>query len=103
MVELPEIVDAMAVIGMIVSPDDGADVAQASVQQLFAEVRAGVDEDTGVALADEDGDAAAAVFRLVRVAQAPVVADARNAGRRATAENAEAHQAALLNSVRKLA
>ena len=45
MVELPQIVDAVAMVGMVVGPDHRLDVADLGVEQLLAQVRAGVDQD----------------------------------------------------------
>jgi hypothetical protein len=54
MIELPEIVDPMAMIGMIVGPDDRLDIFYAGVDQLLSQVRRGIDENSAGAIFDED-------------------------------------------------
>ena len=87
MVELPQIVDAVAMIGMVVGPDHRVDVGDVGVEQLVAQVGPGVDEDPRLLRVDQDRDAAAGVPRLGGIALAPVVADPRDARGRAAAED----------------
>ncbi len=64
------------------------------VEQLLAQIRRGVDQHAGRAAGrfalDQQRAAAAAVFRIVRIAGAPAERRPRHAARRAAAENREA-------------
>src|SRR4051812_10155936 len=103
MIELTKIVDAVAMIGMVVGPDHPVDAGDVDVEQLLAKVRPRIDQDPGLVVGDEDGNPAPAVPGVGRIALAPVVADAGDAARRAAAEDGDLHQVALLKSLRKLA
>ena len=93
-----QIIDAVAVIGMVMRPEDRIHLADPVRQQLRAQVGRGVDQDPLSRLVlDDDRNARTPVARFVRVAFAPVVADPRHAGRRAGAEHEQLHAAALLN------
>ena len=78
-------------IGVVVGVDDGVELADAGGEELLAQVRRGVDEDTAAVVLDQDGGAQAPVSRVVGIAGAPVVADERHAARAAAAEDGDAH------------
>ena len=84
---LPQIVDAVAMIGMVVGPDHRVDVADAGIEQLLAQVGAGVDQDPRPVMLDQDRDPAAAVARLVRDRSRP--SHCRPAARRTTCRSRE--------------
>jgi hypothetical protein len=105
MEKLPKIVDSMAMIGMIMSPDDRVDIADPGVQELLSKIGPGVDEDPHAFMLDEDGHAPPPVLGFCRIALAPIVADPRDARGGPAAENSNLHQAvaALPNKAAKLA
>ena len=104
MIELPQIVDAVAMIGMVVGPDHRVDVAR---RRRRAVARAGPGRcRPGSAALPCSTRIEARVRRLrgsVGIALAPVVADPRHAGRGAAAEDADLHRAAFANKAWKLA
>ena len=64
--------------------DRRVEMLDAGIDHLLAEIRAGIDDDGGLAaifagLLDQQGGAGAAIFRVVRIAGAPVTGDARHA------------------------
>jgi hypothetical protein len=64
--QLPDVVDAVAVIGVIVRPDDGIHLVDLRGQQLFAKVRSGVDQYARAGEFDGDRDTQPPVSRLLR-------------------------------------
>ena len=80
MEKLPQIIDAVAMIGMVMRPDHRIDVGHVCVEQLFAQIGAGIDEDAGSAAFDQHRSAATAVARLGRIACPPIIADPRHPG-----------------------
>src|SRR3954468_13123875 len=100
-VELPQIVDAVAMIGMVVGPDHCLDVVDVGIEQLLAKVRAGVDQDPHPLPRDQDRRPPPPFPRLGGIALPPVVADARHPRRGARAEDADLHQAPFANRIRK--
>ncbi len=75
---LPQIIDAMAVIGVIVRPNDGIERDDIGSQQLSAQIWRGIDENTCPVMLDQKRGARAAIARIFGVAGTPVVTDARN-------------------------
>src|SRR6185295_6312087 len=96
---------------VLVGEDHAVEASYIRVEQLLAQIRRGIDEQRGSARAggffDQDRAAAAAVFRIIRIARAPALPDARNAAGGAAAEDGdgERHQtgATLENRRKKLA
>ena len=92
--ERANIIDAMGVVGMRMREDDGVEPAHLGVEELLAQIRRGVDENGHRSLAlarlEEQGAASAPVLRILRIAIAPIPANARHASRRAAAENGDA-------------
>jgi hypothetical protein len=89
-----QIVDAVNMIGMRMRIEDRVDSLDVRCNHLLAKIRSGIDDDggraaVGAGLFDQQGSAAAAVFRVDGVARAPVAVDARHAGRRAAAKDGE--------------
>ncbi len=80
-----EVVDAVGVVGVLVGVEHGVDTIDLGVEQLLAEIDAGVDQDsrwlfnTLRPAFDQERAAAAAVARIRGIADAPVIADARDA------------------------
>lgn len=111
--EDPEVVDAVQVVRIGMGIKDGIDMVNARGQQLLAHIRAGVDQDGRDAaiprdLLKQQRAAGPPVLRLVGVAAAPVVPDARHAGRRSAAKDggdqaAQADRSILLNRRKKFA
>jgi hypothetical protein len=64
MVELPEVIDAVTVVGMIVGPKDCFDIGNVGIEELLSKVGAGVDEDPGALVAHQDRHAPAPVLRF---------------------------------------
>ena len=91
MIERPQVVDPMDVVGMRVGDEHAIDAPDVRADQLFADVGPDVDQHrrhTGLAGALEKQRAAlAAIQRIGRVAGAPSLLDARHAGGRTAAED----------------
>jgi hypothetical protein len=77
--DLTEVVDTVAVIGMIVGPDDGIDRTDPGRQQLLAHVGAGIDQNSGIAMLDQGRTAHSSIAWLGRIASPPIIADPRHA------------------------
>ena len=90
-----KLVEAVAMVGMIVGPDHRVQTVEAGVQRLLAKIRAGVDEDVGAFVADQDRSPAAAVARLAGIAAAPIIADPGHAERGSAAQEPKLHAAAF--------
>ena len=84
----------MDVIAVVVSDQHAGERAHLGREQLLAQVGPAIHEQALSVAFDQDGRPEPGVARFVRVAGAPVVADLRNAGRRAAAENADFQEAA---------
>jgi len=77
----PQIIDAVAMIGMVMRPDHRVDMINAIVEKLVAQIGRRIDQYSGGWAFHKDRDAASAVFWFLRIAIAPVIADAWHAGR----------------------
>ena len=81
----PELIDAMRVIGMFMREEHRIERIGAARQHLLAKVGRCIDQHTcfaRLALAIEQyGATPAPVFRVGRIAQAPIIADARDTAR----------------------
>src|SRR5205085_5349771 len=95
-IELSQVVNSVAVIGVVVGPDYRFDFADVGVEELLPEVGPGVDENAGFAPGYEDRHSAAAVPGVRRIALSPVVADPGNARRGAAAEDPDLHHSPTL-------
>ena len=88
-----QVVDAVGLVGMLVGQKHRVDVIDFCIDQLLAQVGRGVDHDPRralpVGLFDHQRAAAAAVFGIVGIAGAPAERGARDAGRRAAAEDCQ--------------
>ena len=94
-----QIVDAVDMVRMGMRVDHRIKFADAGGQHLRAKIRPGVDDDARHAAVfgdplDHRRSSRAAVFRIGRIAIAPIAGDARRAGRRAAAQNREAQPVA---------
>jgi hypothetical protein len=78
MANLPQIIDAMTMIGVVVRPDHRIDAVDPGRQQLFAHIGCRVDQDARLRGFNEQRNARAAIARLGGVARSPVIADTRN-------------------------
>jgi len=98
----PQIIDTVAMIGMIMSPDHCINMINAIVEKLVAQVGRGIDQYPGGRAFHENRNAASAVFRFVGIASAPVIADPRYARRSPAPQYGELQShiqgRALLNS-----
>lgn len=97
-IERPQIVDAVAVIGMFMGPDHRRWTAAAFGQQLFTQIRRAVDQDTGAFVLDEDRYTTSPIARFIWITITPVPIHARYARRRARAKNSDLHDMALVNN-----
>ena len=87
-----QVIDSMAVIGMVVRPENGVDPVYPAAQELVAQVRRRVDEQSRAIIAfDNYRHARASVAWLVWIAGTPIARYARDAGRRTRAEQRD-HQ-----------
>ena len=107
MEDLAQIINAMGVIGMIMGDDHRIKVRHPGRQQLFAAIRPAIDQHGLAGGLNQYGDAAAAVLRVFRVAQAPVPcpirpADPWHTAGCSAAEDGDLH-AAFVKSAWKLA
>jgi hypothetical protein len=76
---LPDIVDAMTMIGMIMRPEHGIEINDVGRQQLRPQIRRCIDQDPGGCSFHDDGRPAPPVSGLGGVAGTPIIADAWNA------------------------
>lgn len=102
-----QIVDAVAVVRMVMRPEDGVYAIDVVGEELRSEIGWRVDQNaTAGVILKEDGDAGTTVFRFAGIAQTPVypefTAQARHTGRGATAKDRDLHAAAFLNNEKKL-
>ena len=97
-----QVVDAVNMVGMSMSVDDGVEPPAARGKPLLAEVRPGIDDDARAFRLDQDRRPPAPVSRVVGVAGAPVAARDRHAGGAAAAENRYAQVRAFANRRKKL-
>jgi hypothetical protein len=79
MEEMPQIVDPVTMVGMIVGPDDCVQAHCPGIEQLLAQVWARVDKDPCLSMLDQDRGPASSVPGFGWIAFAPVTADPRNA------------------------
>src|SRR5262249_14786640 len=88
-----EIIDAVHMIGMVVSVDHAVEPARARIKQLLANVRRAVHEHgrgtVGVVALHEKRAASPPVLRIVGIARAPDIADPRHAAGCAAAKNGD--------------
>ncbi len=83
---------------MVVRPQHRVEPVDFVAEQLFAQVRRGIDQDALARIVlDHDGHARATVLWLGRIAGTPVAAHPRHPGRGAAAEHQHPHAAALVN------
>jgi hypothetical protein len=75
---LPEVIDPMTMVGVIVRNDYAIDLAQPGGVQLLPHVRPAVDENGLAAYFRESGRAGAAIAWLRWIAAAPVIPDPRH-------------------------
>ena len=80
----PDLVNSMNMVGVRMGQQDGVEPGNAELEQLFAKIGRHVDEELGrgavfAGVLDEDRTAPAPVFRIVAIAGAPALADARDA------------------------
>ncbi len=78
--DLPQIVDPVAMIGMIVRDDHAIDLGNPGSQQLFSKVGPAVHQQGFTAALDQDRRAGAPVSRFGGIAVAPVVPNPWNPG-----------------------
>ncbi len=104
-IELAQIVDAVAMVGMVVRPDNRVNPVDMRRQQLVSHIGRCVDQDPRRLGLDDDRCAAACVARFGRIAIAPVAADPRDTRRRSAAKDDSLHAGgfALANRRKKLA
>ena len=86
-----QLVYPVALIGMFMGPDNAVEPIDTSIQQLFADVRRGVNQHLCLFVFHKDGTAATAVFLLLRVTGAPFITNARNPARGAASEDCYLH------------
>ena len=95
----PEIIDPMTVIRMVMRPEDRVYLGYVIGKKLGAQVGRSVDKHPFARVVlDNDRNARAPVPRVSRVALAPVIPDARHAGRRTGAKHQQFHATALENN-----
>lgn len=82
-----QLVDAVAMVGVIVGDDHRVDVANAGVEQLASKIGPAIDQQAFPAAIDQQSAAASPVARFVGIAIAPLRSDPRNARGRAAAED----------------
>src|SRR5690606_28192650 len=88
-----QVINAMRMVGMLMGKEHGVDPIDIGVEQLLAHIRSGVDQDSRWLFNafrptfNQQRTAPAAISRFLRIAGAPVIADARHATGRAAAEN----------------
>ena len=78
------IIDAMGVVGMVMGVEDGVDMSGIGVEQLLANIGAGIDQDAGggtwgARFFNKNGAAQPCVFRVSGITLAPIAANSRHA------------------------
>src|SRR3546814_3969983 len=92
MKKLPQVVDAVTMIGMVMGVDDCVDPPDVGCKQLLPQVRAGIDEDPVSVGLHHYRRPGPAVPGVQRVTYAPVVADPWHTRRRAAAKQPHLHK-----------
>lgn len=87
----PQIVDSAEVVVVMMSHQQGVEVAVMIVEHLLAEVRATIYEDVGAVDFDESRCAHAAVARIAGAAGGAIATQLRNAGGCACAKECQFH------------
>src|SRR2546423_12734744 len=103
--ERPQVINAVGMVGMVMSIEHRVEPLDGGVKQLLAQIRRGVDQDASaltraVCPLDQQRAAPAAVLRVVRIAVTPAKPDARYAGRRAAAQDGGAKRHAAVAASR---
>src|SRR5579859_1677094 len=89
-------------VGMSVREKNGVQMPDIGRQKLFAQIRAGVDQQGLALLRDQDRGAAAAILRIGGIAAAPAGTDHRHAAGGAAAEDGDFHRGTFVKSEKKL-
>ena len=98
----PEIVDAVAMVCVIVRDDDAIETVDLSGQQLCPHVGSAIHEKPLRGAFDQDGCPAPSITRFRGIADAPVIPDPRYACRGAAAQYRQLHAVARENNRKKL-
>ena len=77
--DLPQIIDAVDMVGVVVGPDDRIHRGDIGSEELRAHVGTGVDQDARPLMLDQQRRARAPISRLGGIARSPIVADPRHA------------------------
>src|SRR5688572_1688691 len=101
--DMSQVIDAVAVVGMIMGDDHPFQVRDVRRQQLLPHIGTAIDQQPLAVAVDQDRRAGAAVLWLMGIAVAPVISNPRHAGRSPAAENSYFHSAAFPNRWKKLA
>ena len=96
-----EVVDAVAMVRMVVRDDEAVHATDVCGQQLFPHVRAAINEQPLTGGLNQDGCPSAPIARLCRVACAPIIPDPWYASRGPAAENPNLHAQARENNRKK--
>ncbi len=100
-IEDAQLVDAMGVVGMLMGAEHGIERVDAARQHLLAQIRRGIDQDARCArpcpaALEQQRAAQAPVARLLGIAGAPLIADARHAARRSAAQDGQRRLTTIL-------
>jgi hypothetical protein len=77
----PQIVNAMAMVGMIMGPDHRIDPVDIIIDELIPQIRRCIDQNARSRAFYQDRDTASPVFRLVGITITPVIANSGHARR----------------------
>jgi hypothetical protein len=94
-----QIIDAVTMVGVLVGVEHAVEQPDAGIDQLLAEVGRRIDQHARcaprVCALRQNGAAPAPVLGIIRIACAPLVADARHAAGRAAAEDGDLERHAV--------
>src|SRR5215468_3256315 len=98
-----KVVDAVGLVGVLMGEEHRVEVIDLGADELLAQVRRGIDHDTGDAVSRsalrQQRAAEAAVLRVVGIAAAPAECRARYAGGRAAAEDRQRQRHAVAGTL----
>lgn len=83
----PKLIDAVAMVGVIMGNDNGIHFSDTGSQKLRPDVRPTIDEEPFSIAFQQQAAAQTAISRLIWIAFAPVGSDPGDTGRRAAAED----------------
>lgn len=91
MKDLPQVINTMTMVGVVVRPYDMINTIYAALQKLVPQIGRCIDQYAVIFAFDTNRHPASLVFWFVWITIAPIIADTRDASRCAAAKNGEFH------------